>query len=280
MAWPCLLQNKWLTEGLGLGKAFRAFVLSILFYQSECWALTREQRDKICCFYNRCVRSMARVTRIVQWRRSITTCTLSKSMGLLPCEAELDRRCLSWAGHVVRMQHDRLVRQMLWAWHTGKRKGGRPQLTIRHRFDTVLKDMSASVKIMDEEREPENRRFTTLHRSGWICCAQERDLWRALVLDHVECVSDSTVKPERIKSRRVGTQSPSVESSPVLPPSHSDNAVDTAPPTSQQQPARQETAPPTTRTATHPTTLPRRPPSERLAAIRQRQKTRSHRGER
>lgn len=208
-------------------KAFRAFVLSILFYQSECWALTRKQRDKICCFYNRCVRSMARITSIVQWRKRITTCALSKSMGLLPCEAELDRRCLAWAGHVVRMKHDRLARQMLWAWHTGNRKGGRPQLSIRHRFDSVLKDMAASVKIMDEKREPENRRFTTLHWLGWICCAQERGFWRALVLDHVECVSDHTVRPERIKSRRVGTQTLPVEPRLDLPPGHSDDAVDT-----------------------------------------------------
>jgi len=191
-------------------KAFRAFVLSILFYQSECWALSSKLRKKICCFYNRCVRSMTRVSKIEQWRQHITTGALAERMGLLPCEVELDRRCLAWAGHVVRMGPDRLARRMLWAWvpvsadGDGKRLRGKPQLTIRHRFDTVLKDLAASVKIMDGVREPEFRRFTTLCRSGWVHCAQDRTFWRALIHDHAACLADRTVRPARFLTRRVG----------------------------------------------------------------------------
>lgn len=62
-------------------KAFRAFVLSILFYQSECWALKEVQRDKICRFHNRCVRSIAGISRIKQWHRRMTTGEMAAKIG-------------------------------------------------------------------------------------------------------------------------------------------------------------------------------------------------------
>ena len=105
--------------------------------------------------------------------------------------------------HVVRMKHDRLARQMLWAHlPDGKTRSGRQQLTIRERADKILKDLAASVWIGDGSREPELRRFSTFHQLGWVGCAQDRGLWRSLIQDHMDCLMDRTVRPARFSSRR------------------------------------------------------------------------------
>lgn len=195
-------------------KAFRAFVLSILFYQSECWALKEEQRDKICRFYNKCMRSIAGVNRIEQRWKRISTCEMAEMIGLAPCEAELDRRCLAWAGHVARMDPDRLVRQMLFAWHDGDRKRGHPLQTVRHRVNTLLKDVSASLQTeVDGNLSNKASGFARLHLKGWLWCANHRknaaghgSLWRKFIDTHVRCLSSTTEK--RIGSRRVGTELP------------------------------------------------------------------------
>ena len=195
-------------------KAFRAFVLSILFYQSECWALKEVQRDKICRFYNRCVRAIAGISRISQWHRRLTTCELAAKIGLAPCEAELDGRCLAWLGHVARMEPDRLVRQMLFAWHDGSRIRGGPRQTIRHRADILLKDMSASLQ-SEEGGNLSNADsgFARLHCKGWLWCANLRRheaehgaLWRRFIDVHVRSLSSTTEK--RIGSRKVGKELP------------------------------------------------------------------------
>ena len=196
-------------------KAFRAFVLSILFYQSECWALKETQRKRICRFYNRCMRSIAGINRIQQRWKRISTCAMAKMIGLAPCQAELDRRCLAWAGHVARMEPHRLVRQMLFAWHEGNRKEGRPLQTIRHRLDTILKDLSASTQIRGGDLAIADCGFAQLHRRGWVSCANDGrgtahhgTLWRKLIEEHVRCLSDTDTAEKRIGSRRVGKQTP------------------------------------------------------------------------
>ena len=133
---------------------------------------------------------------------------------MAPCEAELDGRCLAWLGHVARMEPDRLVRQMLFAWHDGSRIRGGPRQTIRHRADILLKDMSASLQ-SEEGGNLSNADsgFARLHCKGWLWCAnhgrheaEHGALWRRFVDVHVRCLSSTTEK--RIGSRKVGKELP------------------------------------------------------------------------
>ena len=107
-------------------RAFTAFVLSILFYQSECWALREDQQRRVEVFFNHCIRCMTGVNSFIQWREHITTEQLAERAGLRTGASYLDERCLRWIGHVARMDSERLPRKTLFAWYHTSRAEGRP----------------------------------------------------------------------------------------------------------------------------------------------------------
>ena len=92
-------------------KAFQAFVLSILLYQSECWALRSELQHEICVFFNRCVRVMTGINCRLQRDLRMTTAQVAGRANLRTCESYILERCLKWLGHVARMPDDRLPGQ-------------------------------------------------------------------------------------------------------------------------------------------------------------------------
>ena len=108
-------------KGLSLaakGRAFSAFVLSQLLYQSECWALREDHERKLRKFFNRCLRAMTGVTWMQQQELHINCAQLAERLGLRTLRSLLDERCLVWAGHVARKEQNSLARQVLFGWCT------------------------------------------------------------------------------------------------------------------------------------------------------------------
>ena len=169
-------------------RAFTAFVLSNLFYQSECWALRADQMARVRSFFNRCVRVMTGVNRNRQWIERLTSSQLAERLGLRTCESYLDERCLRWVGHVARMPATRLPRLTLFSWHSGKRAKGRPQQTFRHRLRNIL------LKLPDRLPDVEKRQMLS---SGWVASAQDRAGWQSAIDAYCDI-------PERVRTRRVG----------------------------------------------------------------------------
>ena len=108
---------------------FEGLVLSILLYGSECWSLTEKCMNKIRVFIARCLRSMNRVTRKHTREYRISNEELRNRAGLLTPDAYVMRHQLRWAGHVSRMNWNRLPRKMLSSWVEHKRLVGAPEFT-------------------------------------------------------------------------------------------------------------------------------------------------------
>ena len=143
-------------------RAFSAFVLSILLYQTEIYALRQDLVAKLQRFLNDKIRAMSGVSRLQQWKHHTTCSQLAAELGLRSAQSYLDERTLRWAGHVARMEPGRLARKCLFAWADGKRARGRPQQTFRHRLKGLLD------KVVDSASVGVRRKLLS---EGWVAVA-------------------------------------------------------------------------------------------------------------
>jgi hypothetical protein len=161
-------------------KAFQAFVVSILLYQSECWALRSELQHEMCVFFNRCVRVMTGINRRFQRDLRMTTAQMAKRAKLRTCESYITERCLKWLGHVARMPGCRLPRQTLFARVRGTRAAGGQQLTTRARLHKLI---SRIPEVLEEEGQHGLK--DEILSAGWIKAANDRTTWGKIV--HAVC---------------------------------------------------------------------------------------------
>jgi len=188
-------------------RAFTAFVLSILFYQSECWALRKDLRHKISVFFNRCIRSMTGITRLKQRFARTTTAELAAHAGLRTCDSYLDERCLRWAGHVARMASTRLPRLAMFGWFNGEDNGfdivadhrkrirGATLMSFGRRLRTLLLKMPKSIEYEMHER---------MIQEGWVALAQDRRAWADVVRQFCDIPKVPTPKDERLMEHIAG----------------------------------------------------------------------------
>ena len=139
--------------------AYTVLVLSILLYGCESWCLTEKLYNKLRTFHRRCVRSMCRVTRKHTRAHNISTIELLRRTGLEPIDIVVTRRQLRWAGHVSRMDYNRLPRRMLTSWVQHKRPRGAPQFTYGRGLVKAL-------------------RLAGIDTVAWWNIAQDRNVWR------------------------------------------------------------------------------------------------------
>ena len=118
---------------------YERLVLAILLYGCECWCLTEELFHQLRVFHAQCVRVMSRVTRKHTWAHHISTQTLSQELELDSIDFYVTRRQLRWAGHVARMDFDRLPRRMLSCWAPSRRPTGAPKMTYGRTLRKGLK---------------------------------------------------------------------------------------------------------------------------------------------
>jgi exonuclease III len=153
-------------------RAFTAYVLPNLLYQSECWALRRDQERRVEVFFNRCIRVMTGINQRAQMLGRITTEDMASRAGLRTCRSYLDEKCLSWLGHVARMQPHRLPRLALFSWYDTPRARGRPRHTLRHRYHELLKRVPAGLTVGARN---------SLLKHGWVYAAKKRDAWNEII---------------------------------------------------------------------------------------------------
>ena len=75
---------------------YRGLVLSVLLYGSECWALYAQDELRIVKFHNRCVRTMAKVSKRRQWKRHVKGEELEQKVGVQSGWYYLRKRALQW----------------------------------------------------------------------------------------------------------------------------------------------------------------------------------------
>ena len=99
----------------------------------------------------------------ISWKDKITNIEVLKRAGLPLMEDMLIQMNLSWLGHVERMDHQRLPRQLLYSQLCeGKCNQGRPRLRFK---DTVKRNLEK----------------LDIDRSSWQQKAKDRAMWRNLI---------------------------------------------------------------------------------------------------
>jgi len=95
---------------------FRASVLAILLYGSETWNLLYEDLRRLSGFYIRCLRSILRISPVklrLTNQKFLTNKELCERVGLPTIEDIIADRRWRWAGHVLRMDTDRVPRRLM-----------------------------------------------------------------------------------------------------------------------------------------------------------------------
>ena len=140
-------------------KVYKATVLATLLYGAETWTVYRVQVKKLHAYMMRHLRSITNIS----WKDKTTNIEVLKRAGLPSMEDMLIQMNLRWLGHVERMDHQRLPRQLLYSQLCeDKRNQGRPRLRFK---DTVKRNL--------EKLE--------IDRSSWQLKAKDRAVWRNLI---------------------------------------------------------------------------------------------------
>ena len=120
-------------------KIYNALILSTLLYGSKCWTLSAKDRHRLQLFHRRCVRIMCRVTLRMSYKNRISTKELLQRLNLKSMNFYINKRCLRWVGHLLRMDKHRLPLQMFFAKLPNKRKRGGQQLSYARRVRQEIK---------------------------------------------------------------------------------------------------------------------------------------------
>ena len=135
---------------------YRAVVISALIYGSEAWTPYRRQIKLLDAFHMSKLRSICNIT----WKDKVANHEILTKCQIPGMEAILMKSQLRWAGHVVRMDNDRLPKVMLYGQlEKYQRPMGRPLL----RFKDKLKANISSLQL--EKR--------------WESLCLERTEWRS-----------------------------------------------------------------------------------------------------
>jgi hypothetical protein len=146
------------------GLVFATLCISILLYGCECWSLKGKELQRLRVFYNRCIRSMCKVTMKQVFVHRISTAELLERLGIRSLDYYYNTRLLRWAGHVARMPMTRTPRRLLTSWVDHKRLVGAPAMTIGRTINKALKAKSINVDF-----------------KKWNELAQDRGSWRGLI---------------------------------------------------------------------------------------------------
>ena len=152
-----IFQNKSLTTDTKRA-VYKAVVLRTLLYGSETWTTKRVLTQKLETFHNRCLRGIFGITRMQQRAQHISSSEVRGKFGMKEMMEEVVMlRRMPWLGHVARMPHTRMPKQILF----GRFVKTRPFHGVKMRWkDRVKKDM-LSLNIW----------------SGWYNEAQDRKKW-------------------------------------------------------------------------------------------------------
>ena len=123
-------------------KCYKAYVLPILLFGSECWSLTKVQSQKLERVHSSCLRSILGV----RLSDRHTNEHIRKSCGVATLSAYITANRLRWLGHVGRMEEGRLPHIALFSSLHGDmtRPVGRP----RHTWE---KCVCADLKVLGQD---------------------------------------------------------------------------------------------------------------------------------
>ena len=228
------------------GRIYVALILSILLHGCETWFLREEEYHLLRRFHKSCVRAMCRVSMSQVRRHRIRTSKLLAELALQPLEYYLQSRFLRWAGHVTRMDMDRLPRMLLTSWCPSSRVIGRPRMSFGHTLKKFL------IQLNDKLDDPnakawdptltgraalqEQWRWTELAAKGkrdeWRKVIQRTDGWREREKEQAEATAAANRARRGATARNRAPRAPQAGNGryaavpPPPPPGDGNNARD------------------------------------------------------
>jgi hypothetical protein len=119
---------------------FQAIPINTVLWGCESWAMTENISRKLQAFYHKSIRKILSINmqEVEQYR--ITNQEIRKKFQNSYCILDiLSKRQLLWLGKIARMDPLlRLPRKLVAAWTNSKRKVGRPQITYKNTYESVL----------------------------------------------------------------------------------------------------------------------------------------------
>ena len=132
-------------------------------------------RAKLEAFHNRCVRAMCGVTRTHVRSLSGGHEALRQRLGIPSMQLLISTRKLRWAGHVVRMDAERLPRKFFSSWIKGVTRPRGRCMSYGHDLARELRAVGFNL---------DKRAQAIGVSSDWVAVAQDRaDVWRRVVAE-------------------------------------------------------------------------------------------------
>ena len=156
------VKSMWKVKSLSMkGKRamYQGIVVPTALYGAETWGASVRDRRRLDVMEMKCLRSMCGVNR----RDRVRNEEVRRRVGIQETLSErMDRRVLSWYGHIERMDDDRLTKRIYKANARGARVRGRPKMAW-----------------MDGVKRAVEKRGVTVDRAKEL--AYDRSEWRAFV---------------------------------------------------------------------------------------------------
>ena len=158
-----LEKRLWSRVGIRLStkcKVYKAMVLPALLYSTETYTLYREHIKRLEAVQQRHLRRIMKI----KWSDYVSSVEVLRRAGMDSVEAVLATMQLRWTGHVVRMEEDRIPKQLLYGeLAEGKRKVGGQKLRYKDVQKRHLKSMNIDVNSWEQLAADRNSWRHSLH---------------------------------------------------------------------------------------------------------------------
>ena len=128
---------------------------------------------------------MCRVSMSQVRRHRIRTSKLLHELSLQRVEHYLESRCLRWAGHVTRLDMDRLPRMLLTSWCPTSRVIGRPRMSFGHTIKKFIIKLNDKLDDPDAKAWDPKLKGTAARKEQWrwteLAKKENQDQWRKII---------------------------------------------------------------------------------------------------
>ena len=147
-------------------------MLTCLLYSCETWVVynSLKQFER---FHQRCLRSILGI----HWITHTSDTEVLKKANTISIEAHIHRHRIRWVGHVIRLDDDRIPKQLLYGELS---VGSRPQHKPKKRFKDCVKDSLVLCNIDDPDWEVvacDRNRLREMLFSGSRCFQDSANIW-------------------------------------------------------------------------------------------------------
>ena len=160
---------------------YKAVVITTLLYSAESWTPYRKHIAQLDAFHMRCLRQICQIS----WDDKIKNSTILSQCNISGIEAFLIKAQLRWSGHLIRMNDNRIPKQLFYGQIIdAPRNRGRPLL----RYKDKLKDNLKRLNI-----DPNNWEFLAADRNAWrSTCFHELSAFEKHRTDHHDQLRQNT----------------------------------------------------------------------------------------